>query len=629
MNWNISLIINFLWLIPFIAFVSLLPFQSKNEKRILFFVNLFSALNFLMIFFLTVLWLSLGFKPLNFQKIALYHSEHYAFVIDFLLDFKSLTFLWMGSLLFLLITRYSSIYMHREPGFKRFFVTLSAFLFGYNFLVIAGNFETLYIGWEILGISSFFLIAFYRDRYLPVNNANFVFSVYRLGDLGILLAMWGSHHLWNENITFFKLFDKELVTKTIEANQNLSIFIGIMLLLAASVKSAQVPFSYWLPRAMEGPTPSSAIFYGALSIHMGVFLLLRTAPLWEHQTFTKILIALIGIITSLLGYFTARVQSNVKSQIAYASIAQIGLMFIEIAFGLHYLVLIHFIGNAFLRTYQLLITPSVVNYLIREQFYYFEKSTLSFQHPLLERLHFTLFWLSLKEWFLEQFIRTMIFYPAKFIGRFFYFINLKISTLLTILISLFIGIFYYFKPYFAYFTISNEIMMSLLLTLGFLAVLKSFSEKKDPILAFSNIFYAHLLTAYSALFHENFNIQELLIYLSGHIGAYFLGLITLFLLKRKEPNFFHLSENLGHSYEHPRQNILFFIAIIIMTGLPLSPSFIGEDLIFSYIHHHQIYLALMSSLNFVFTGIALIRIYSLLFLGPHAKRYHELPYRYS
>ena len=128
----------------------------------------------------------------------------------------------------------------------------------------------------------------------------------------------------------------------------IGVFISMMILISAAAKSAQLPFSTWLPRAMEGPTPSSAIFYGSLSVHMGVFLLLRTFPFWEHQLSVRIAIGLLGLLTSVVTTGIARVQSSVKSQIAYSSIAQIGLIFIEVALGLEYLALFHFTGNAFL-----------------------------------------------------------------------------------------------------------------------------------------------------------------------------------------------------------------------------------------------------------------------------------------
>jgi len=134
------------------------------------------------------------------------------------------------------------------------------------------------VGWEILGISSFLLIAFYRDRYLPVKNAVKVFSIYRIGDVGLILAMWLMHHLWHENITFMKLSNFELVHEHLQRHSWIGVLISLLILISAAAKSAQLPFSSWLPRAMEGPTPSSAIFYGSLAVHLGVFLLLRPFP---------------------------------------------------------------------------------------------------------------------------------------------------------------------------------------------------------------------------------------------------------------------------------------------------------------------------------------------------------------
>ena len=148
-------------------------------------------------------------------------------------------------------------------------------------------------------------------------------------------------------------------------------FIVIMIVLAAMIKSAQLPFTSWLPRAMEGPTSSSAIFYGSLSVHIGVFLLLRTWPFWQDMLWVKIVIIAIGALTGIIATLIARVQPTVKTQIAYSSAAQIGIIFIEVAFGFHILALVHFAGNAFLRTYQLLVSPSVLNYLVHHQYFHY------------------------------------------------------------------------------------------------------------------------------------------------------------------------------------------------------------------------------------------------------------------
>jgi NADH:ubiquinone oxidoreductase subunit 5 (subunit L)/multisubunit Na+/H+ antiporter MnhA subunit len=189
----------------------------------------------------------------------------------------------LGSALFTLVVTYSSVYMHREKGYARFFANVWFFYMGYTLTVVAGNFETLFAGWEVLGVSSFLLIAFYRDRYLPVKNALKVFSVYRIADVGLLLAMWMSHHFWHANVPFTVLEMHDLVREHVVDHAGMAWVIGLMLLLTAMAKSAQLPFTTWLPRAMEGPTPSSAIFYGSLSVHMGAFILIRTHALWSES----------------------------------------------------------------------------------------------------------------------------------------------------------------------------------------------------------------------------------------------------------------------------------------------------------------------------------------------------------
>lgn len=364
-----------------------------------------------------IVWFFHGAPVLSKKDVVLFHTQDYEFFIDLYFDKITATYLLVGSVLTFLVTVYSRHYLHRESGYKRFFSTVLFFFAGFNITVSAGNLETLFIGWEILGISSFLLIAFYRDRYLPVKNAVKVFSIYRVGDVGLILAMWASHHLWLENITFEKLNNYQLVDAQLMAHSWMGVFISAMILLTAAAKSAQFPFSTWLPRAMEGPTPSTAIFYGSLSVHLGVFLLLRTYPFWEHQWSVRIVIGGLGLVSALVATGIARVQSSVKSQIAYSSIAQIGLIFIEIALGWKDMALIHFAGNAFLRTYQLLVSPSVVSYLIREQFYHFEPREHSLEDSLPKRLEYTLYMLSLKEWNLDSIMYRYLWNPLKNLGK--------------------------------------------------------------------------------------------------------------------------------------------------------------------------------------------------------------------
>ncbi|MBL7852454.1 MAG: hypothetical protein JNN04_16230, partial [Cyclobacteriaceae bacterium] len=299
--------LEFFVLAPVIGFVVSLMIPRNHERWISIGAYTTVGIHLAIASLFVVYWLIQHHPTLNLKEIVLYETGDYSFFLDFYFDEITATYLLVGAVLTFLVTLYSRYYMHREAGYKRFFNTILFFYAGYMIAIFSGNLETLFVGWEILGISSFLLIAFYRDRYLPVKNAVKVFSIYRIGDVGLILAMWMSHHLWHENITFLKLSNAELVHEHLQAHTLIGVFISLMVLLTAAAKSAQLPFSSWLPRAMEGPTPSSAIFYGSLSVHLGVFLMLRTFPFWAEQMSVRILIATLGLTTSLVATGIARV----------------------------------------------------------------------------------------------------------------------------------------------------------------------------------------------------------------------------------------------------------------------------------------------------------------------------------
>lgn len=613
-------------LIPLIGFVISLLVSSKDEILISRIAFSTVGLHLISAFLFSIYWIFNGSPTLDLKDFVLFKSVGYEFFIDFCFDKITAVYLLVGSFLSFLVTIYSRAYLHRETGYKRFFNTILFFYLGYNVVVFSGNFETLFLGWEILGISSFLLIAFYRDRYLPVKNAIKVFSVYRIGDVGLILAMWASHHLWHENITFLKLRNYELVHEHLQSHSWVGIFISLMILLAAAAKSAQLPFSAWLPRAMEGPTPSSAIFYGSLSVHFGVFLMLRTMPFWEEQTSIRILTFIMGLSTSIIATLIARVQSSVKSQVAYASIAQIGLIFIEISFGWENIALLHFAGNAFLRTYQLLVSPSVVSYLIREQFYNYIPHAHTFEDSFPKKIEYSIYLLSLKEWNLDSFMNYIVWKPLRRIGRKLDF--LTHNRLLFLFIPTFlIGLLAYFNE--EQLPAGSHTFLPILFSIiGLLMVLKSYSERKSPKMSWLLLIMNHFWIALAISFNEHFTINEAVFYLSGIIVSGGIGYACLSKLTKLEPAI-DLNQFAGHVYEYPKLALIFLLAALGLMGFPITTTFIGEDLVFSHIHEDQIFLAFFTSVSFVFGGIAIVRIYARLFLGPHTKTYHETAYRSS
>lgn len=574
----------------------------------------------------TVLWLTNGLPTLDIKHIVLYKSPEFEFFIDFYFDKTTAVFACVGAVLTFLVAVFSRYYMHREEGFKRYFCTLLLFYAGYNLIIFSGNFETLFMGWEILGITSFLLIAFFRDRYLPVKNGFKVLSFYRLGDICLILAMWMSHHLWHRNITFAEWDQIAAVQDQFQHHYPAAIFIAFMILIAAIIKSAQLPFSTWLPRAMEGPTSSSAIFYGSLSVHIGVFLLLRTYPFWGEEWIIKGIILATGLITSIVATGIARVQSSVKTQIAYSSIAQIGLMFIEIALGLHLLVLIHFAGNAFLRTYQLLVSPSVLNYLIHDMMFHFRPNRSNESSPRLQKIKHALYVLGIKEFNFDFLLHRYFWSPFKWIGNRLAFFNTRFGLVFWVVALVLGGGLFAFRGHIG--ADLYGVMPFLFILLSVFLVLKGFSERGDARRAWLMAFSSQFLTAIAILLNKNIEWLEVALYLGGSMSAAIVGYLCLHKIKSIEGDV-SLSQYHGHIYEQRGLGLVFLLSCLGLAGFPITPTFIGIDLMFTHVHKVQIGMALLMGLNFLFLELALLRIYARIFLGQHKKAYHPIAFRSS
>ena len=618
------MITNFIHLLIFLPlFGFLVSLFFKTEKQQTVWIQGWLGISLLSLIGLGIAWALQSFPQVELKELTVLKTEHYHFFIALYFDRISFVFSLAGLLISFLVARYSSVYMHREQGFHRFFSTIGLFIFGFQWTIFSGNLETLFIGWEILGIASFLLIAFYRDRNLPVKNAGRVYSTYRIGDVGLLLAMWLMHHFWEANISFSSFLHTSDLSHHFEQHSLLGSAIALLLLLAAFAKSAQFPFSSWLPRAMEGPTPSSAIFYGSLSVHLGLFLVLRTYPFFENQLAVRWFMGIMGLATALVASQISHVQPTVKSQIGYDSITQIGIMFIEIALGLESLVLIHFVGNAFLRTYQLLVSPSIATFSIREQMFGLKKRNLS---PRFSKIKTTLFLLSVKEWNLEKVNYHLFWKPLKTVGRKLKFIPLWAWC------TLFLVAFGWGVVAEIQFSESKEpsnFLPTLLFSiLGILMVMRSFSESKKPILAWILVLFNHILLALAIGFNEHFSLTHQIWYLSGIVPA---GIFGIFLLNylRKKVGSITLKDYQGWSNPFPKLAFLFLFTGLVMTGFPISPTFIGEDLIFSHIHPNQWWLASIVSVGFILDGLAILRIYSRVFLGVYSKGQQAKPYQNS
>ncbi len=286
--------------------------------------------------------------------------EPFHFHLKFVFDRLSVPFAILSFVLCGTIGAFTRVYLHREPGYRRFFLFYAVFLLGMIVSSLAGTIETLFFGWELVGLSSALLVAFFHERPAPVRNGQRVWSVYRIADAAFLIAALSLHHLTGAGDFDGLMGSGAWPDGVATIDPGPALLVGLLLLVAAAGKSGMVPFSGWLPRAMEGPTPSSAVFYGALSVHLGAYLLLRVSPILEASLPLSIAVVALGLVSAIFGAMVARAQTDVKTALAYASLTQVGIIVVEIGCGLRYIPLIHMIGHAMIRTLQLLRAPSLL-----------------------------------------------------------------------------------------------------------------------------------------------------------------------------------------------------------------------------------------------------------------------------
>ena len=342
-------------------------------------------------------------------------SSDVGIAIEFLVDRLSLGFGAIAAMIAGVVSAFSYRYLHREPGYNRYFVLLSLFVTGMLLVALAGNVAILFVGWELVGLSSALLVGFFHERPAAVSNALRVFSVYRISDAAMLSAAVLLRHAAGTD-SLALLFGTHGASAGALAGGTATI-IAVLLVIAVAGKSALLPFSGWLPRAMEGPTPSSAVYYGSLSIHAGCFLLLRAAPLLHHAPAARVLAGAIGAATAVFAAATTRVQSDVKSSLAYASLTQVGLIIVEIALGLNTIAFLHLVGHACFRLLQFLSAPNVLHDLHGMEEAMSGRALSGVEALLPDRARHRLFLIALERGFLDSTLDRLVVDPFTAVAR--------------------------------------------------------------------------------------------------------------------------------------------------------------------------------------------------------------------
>jgi NADH-quinone oxidoreductase subunit L len=262
------------------------------------------------------------------------------------------------------IVMYSIGYMHGDVKERRFFVYLDLFLFSMLLLVMADNFVLLLAGWGLVGLSSYLLIGFWHERPEPVAAAKKAFVMNAIGDVGIAIAIFFMvRDLGTTDFgAVFSAAPQHWAKGSGDAN-----WVALGLLLGAVAKSAQIPLHTWLPDAMEGPTPVSALIHAATMVTAGVYLVARAHPLFENAPNVQALVALLGVATLLMAGVVALVQTDIKRIIAYSTMSQIGYMFTAVGVGAYSAGMFHLLTHAFFKALLFLGAGVVIHALGGEQ----------------------------------------------------------------------------------------------------------------------------------------------------------------------------------------------------------------------------------------------------------------------
>jgi len=311
---------------------------------------------------ITTIFSVISFFEVGFNNIAVeiklfrwIDSESFNVLWGFNFDSLTVSMLIPVLIISLLVHIYSIGYMSHDPHNQRFFSYLSLFTFMMIILVTANNILIMFIGWEGVGVCSYLLVSFWFTRIAANQSSISAFLTNRVGDsfltIGMFVVIWSIG-----NLDYGTVFS---VAPYI--NENIITFIGICLLIGAMAKSSQIGLHVWLPMAMEGPTPVSALIHAATMVTAGVYLLMRASPLIEYSSTVLILCLWIGAVTSVFSSLIGLFQQDIKKVIAYSTMSQLGMMVIAVGLSSYNIALFHLVNHAFYKGLLFLAAGSVIH----------------------------------------------------------------------------------------------------------------------------------------------------------------------------------------------------------------------------------------------------------------------------
>ncbi|MBL6818771.1 MAG: NADH-quinone oxidoreductase subunit L [Gammaproteobacteria bacterium] len=343
----------------------LLLYTQNNSKRLSIFISNSSILiSFFVSIYLLFLYFSCNYLPVSQDVLVFADTKLYSLSFGLYIDSLSLVMSTVVTSVSFLVHYYSISYMKDESSFNRFFIYTNFFTFSMLLIVLSNNFFQLFIGWELVGLSSYLLIGFWTSKESAIKANYKAFLVNRVGDIGLLLGLCLVFVTYGTT-NYTEVFNLKDTINNSEldifgTSFNLLSSICLLLFVGAMAKSAQVPLHFWLPDSMEGPTPISALIHAATMVTAGIYMVARLSPLYVLAEDVSIFILYVGSVTAFFLGLVSLVQNDIKRIIAYSTISQLGYMTAALGASLYSLAIFHLITHAFFKALLFLCAGSII-----------------------------------------------------------------------------------------------------------------------------------------------------------------------------------------------------------------------------------------------------------------------------
>ena len=349
---------------PLVGALVLIFYKDKSEIKSSVIANISIFISFIFSLMLFIIFLFNSSTTYNYSNLVWFESNNLIFTFGLLVDSLSVIMSFIVTFISMFVHIYSIGYMRNDKSFNRFLIYTNFFTFSMLVIVFSNNFLQLFIGWELVGLSSYLLIGFWYKKPTAIYANMKAFLVNRVGDIGLLLGVI-LIFINISSLDYMRFFDSlpNLSNTSISLGSlsfDLLPIVALLLFTGAAAKSAQIPLHFWLPDSMEGPTPISALIHAATMVTAGIFMVARLSPLYDLSGYVLDIVLFIGVLTAFLMGLVALVQTDIKRIIAYSTISQLGYMTVALGASYYSFAIFHLLTHAFFKALLFLCAGSII-----------------------------------------------------------------------------------------------------------------------------------------------------------------------------------------------------------------------------------------------------------------------------